>query len=69
MDDERRPVAPVSMPAIVTYLIALFPQEGCHFPPPPAHRIAPIRVGNVSPKRDRPRRDPWYAAGGHPYRF
>jgi len=44
-DDERRPVAFVSMQAIVTSLIALFLQEGFTFPPPPAHRIAPAWVG------------------------
>jgi hypothetical protein len=45
VDDERRPVALASMPAIITYLIALFPQEDCNFPPSSAHRIAPTRVG------------------------
>ena len=45
VDDERRPVALVSMQAIVTSLIAQFPQEGFTFPPPPAHRIAPTQVG------------------------
>jgi hypothetical protein len=44
VDDERRPVALVSMQAIVTSLIALFLQEGFTFPPPPAHRIAPTQV-------------------------
>jgi len=45
VDDERRPVALVSMQAIVTSLIALFLQEGFTCPPPLAHRIAPAQVG------------------------
>jgi CBS domain-containing protein len=45
VDDQRRPLALVSMQAIVGYLIALFPQEGFNFPPSPAHRIAPARDG------------------------
>ena len=52
VDNERRPVALASMPAIVAYLIALFPQEGCNFPPSPAHRAHSGR--RVSPKPDRP---------------
>jgi len=39
VDDERRPVARLSMPAIVASRIALFPQEGCHFPPSPDEEI------------------------------
>jgi CBS domain-containing protein len=45
VDDQRRPIALVSMRAIVGHLIALFPQEGFNFPPSPAHRIAPAREG------------------------
>jgi hypothetical protein len=45
VDDQRRPVALVSMQAIVGYLIALFPQEGFNFPLSLAHRIAPTRDG------------------------
>jgi CBS domain-containing protein len=45
VDDQRRPIALVSMQDIIGYLLALFPQEGFNFPPSPAHRIAPTRDG------------------------
>jgi len=45
VDDQRRPIALVSMQAIIAYLLALFPQEGFNFPPSPAHRIASARDG------------------------
>jgi CBS domain-containing protein len=45
VDDQRRPVALVSMQDIIGYLLAFFPQEGFNFPPSPAHRIAPARDG------------------------
>ena len=45
VDDQRRPLALVSMQAIVAYLIALLPQEGFNFPPSPVHRIASARDG------------------------
>jgi CBS domain-containing protein len=45
VDDQRRPLALVSMQAIIAYLLALFPQEGFNFPPSPAHRIALARDG------------------------
>lgn len=45
VDDQRRPIALVSMQDIIGYLLALFPQEGFNFPPSPAHRIAPARDG------------------------
>jgi hypothetical protein len=44
VEDERRPVARVSIPAIVASRIALFPQEGSNFLPSPAHRITPTRI-------------------------
>jgi hypothetical protein len=50
VDDERQSVALVSMQAIVTSLIALFLQAGFTFPPPPAHCIAPTRVGVRKPQ-------------------
>ena len=45
VDDQRRPIALVSMQAIIAYFLALFPQEGFNFPPSPAHRIALARDG------------------------
>ena len=45
VDDQRRPIALVSMQDIIGYLLAFFPQEGFNFPPSPAHRIAPARDG------------------------
>ena len=45
VDDQRRPIALVSMQAIIAYLLTLFPQEGFNFPPSPAHRIASARDG------------------------
>jgi CBS domain-containing protein len=45
VDDQRRPVALVSMQDIVGYLLACLPHEGFNFPPSPAHRIAPARDG------------------------
>jgi CBS domain-containing protein len=45
VDDQRRPIALVSMQDIIGYLLAFFPQEGFNFPPSPAHRIAPTRDG------------------------
>jgi len=45
VDDQRRPVAFVSMQDIIGYLLAFLPQEGFSFPPSPAHRIAPSRDG------------------------
>lgn len=45
VDDQRRPIALVSMQDIIGYLLALFPHEGFNFPPSPAHRIAPTRDG------------------------
>jgi CBS domain-containing protein len=45
VDEQRRPIALVSMQAIIVYLLAFFPQEGYNFPPSPAHRIALARDG------------------------
>jgi CBS domain-containing protein len=45
VDEQRRPVALVSMQDIIGYLLAFLPQEGFNFPPSPAHRIAPSRDG------------------------
>ena len=45
VDDQRRPLALVSMQDIIGYLLACFPHEGFNFPPSPAHRIALTRDG------------------------
>lgn len=45
VDDQQRPIALVSMQAILEYLLAIFPQEGFNFPPSPGHRIALARDG------------------------
>jgi CBS domain-containing protein len=45
VDEQRRPVALVSMQDIIGYLLACFPHEGFNFPPSPAHRIASTRDG------------------------
>jgi CBS domain-containing protein len=45
VDDQRRPIALVSMQDIIGYLLACFPHEGFNFPPSPAHRIASARDG------------------------
>ena len=62
VDDQRRPIALVSMQDIIGYLLAFFPQEGFNFPPSPAHRIAPTRDG-VSTEGDSPGSASWCPTG------
>ena len=45
VDEQRRPIALVSMQAIISDLTASFPQEVLNLPPTPAHAIAPTREG------------------------
>jgi len=45
IDAERRPLAVVSMQAIMAYLGEAFPQEILNLPPSPAHSIAPTPEG------------------------
>jgi len=45
VDDQRQPLALVSMPAIIAYLGEAFPQDILNLPPSPAHSIAPTREG------------------------
>jgi hypothetical protein len=56
VDDERRAVALVSMPAIVASRIASFPQKSCHVPP---HRITFTREGASTPLVTGHARLPW----------
>ncbi len=45
LDDQRRPLAVVSMHTIMDYLVEAFPQEVLNRPPSPAHSIAPTPEG------------------------
>src|SRR2546425_1050366 len=45
VDEQRRPTAPVSLPAILDELVAAFPHELLNLPPSPAHAIAPTPEG------------------------
>jgi CBS domain-containing protein len=45
LDAQRRPLAVVSLQAIVDDLVAAFPQEVLNLPPSPAHSIAPTPEG------------------------
>jgi CBS domain-containing protein len=45
VDDQRQPLALLSMPALMAYLGEAFPQEILNLPPSPAHSIAPTREG------------------------
>jgi CBS domain-containing protein len=45
IDAQRRPLAVVSMQAIMGYIVESFPQEVLNLPPSPAHSIAPTPEG------------------------
>jgi len=45
VDDQRQPLAVVSMQAIMGYIVESFPQEILNLPPSPAHTIAPTPEG------------------------
>jgi len=45
VDDQRQPLAVVSMQAIMGYIVESFPQEMLNLPSSPAHSIAPTPEG------------------------